>query len=73
VAEYRLDGFIVHAQGMKVCRKATPEGVPTVSLGKGTVALRLVTLWLVFFLGLSANSAARKRGNNHPPSEIVKV
>jgi hypothetical protein len=32
-----------------------------------------VTLWLVFFLGLSANSAARKRGNNHPPSEIVKV
>ena len=48
VPQNRLDGFIVNAKGVQVCRKAAPEGVPAVPQGKGTIALPPSMTLLVF-------------------------
>ena len=43
VPQDRLDGLVVHAQRVKVCREAAPESVPAVP-GKRLVQLRTCAL-----------------------------
>src|SRR5258708_627479 len=73
MAQYRLNGFVVHAQGVKVCTEAAPEGVPAVPLGERFIALKHVSLWLVLILLFFANRAWRESGSNDATHKVVEV
>src|SRR5215469_479642 len=73
VAQNALDCLIVHAELVEVRAESAAESVPAVPLGQGIVALEYVAFAFVFFLGLLANRAARKRRLNHSIHEIVHV
>jgi hypothetical protein len=71
--EDRLDSFIVHAKPVKVCGKATAEGVPPVPARQGVIASKFMAFGLVFLFEFPANRTAGERGNNHSAREIVEI
>ena len=73
MADNAVDCLIVHAELVEVRREAAAESVPAVPGGKGIVALEYVAFGFVFFLGLPADRAARKRRRDHAPHKIIEV
>jgi hypothetical protein len=73
VAKNRLDGFVVHAEVVKVCRDTPAKCVPAVPVGKGIVTLIGVAFGFVLILLLLADGAARKRRRNGALHKVIEV
>jgi hypothetical protein len=62
VAKNRLDGFVVHAEVVKVCRDTPAKCVPAVPVGKGIVTLIGVAFGFVLILLLLATVQRESAG-----------
>jgi hypothetical protein len=73
MAQNRLDGFIFYAQRMQVRCEAAAECVPPVPHGESLIALELMALGLVLFLGLAANRASVQGWKDHTAHKVIQV